>query len=1488
MEKKNFATEDKLASKQTDTPTERQNSSEKIKQQTVSQSSLSARESQSSRTSDQTRDNAVSEKPGVKPKLKSSTIPEISAIADYARLKVIVSEEQESTIQEFPPKKEGFFPLIQSRHSRRPVFTLDQKEYPVKEKKMPNKPEMSAKVNKEPKALVFPITEKEHQRTGMFKLGDKEKQEKPETQGISDTGEKHTQCLKERMKSPATLCKNQGREEQVARTEAQRQVDQSNPLSDNSDLQTIFPSAAVNRPRNTSASQHLMSPVNFNACEKHEQHKDDSRTPRKAEPLDDKWIKRREEREEKPSQEGLATQHDETTAKQSEKEASQIEKEKRAEEIMKKRIIEESRASLAEEERRSAQREEERRAKEREAIALRIKERREKQRESDKRAEKDKKAKQMKENRAAPKEEEMSAKLREGERKVKETERTKTEEERRAKLRREEEQLKENEKKRLKQQEERAVQEEQLRRAALEKQKLAVQEEQQRRSAEEEHQRRAALEKQNVAVQEEQQRRAAQEEQQRRAAQEEQQRRAAQEEQQRRAAQEEQLRRAAQEEQQKRAVYEEQQRRAAQEEQQRRAAQEEQQQRAAQEEQQWRAVLEKQKSTAQEQQRRALQEEHQRRVALERQKMAAHEEQQRIAAQEEQQRRAAQEEQQRRATQEEQQRIAAQEEQQRIAAQEEQQKRAEHEQQRRATQEEQQRGVTHEEQHRRAAREEQQRRDAQQELHIIAAQEQQMRAVLEKQKIAAQEEQQRRATLAVQRKKDVLIEERKQIEQTEEKILAEILEERKRAQGGGGRKAVEKEKTAAKQNVDKQAKEERTVQLEDIKAEGESQAAREWLTQREDEIKATASEEDEKLATQRKTERATQMEEQRKAAQMMDALQYYAINSTESERKTKERQVCSPFPSQQKHNPPECDSTEDSGTHTKHYRTHGSASPAPRSNTSSPALGAKPSMFRVKDNTIRGSSFTKPVKPRFHKNFGDDFRVGSPIERVSERGEEEQELIRHGADTRSNRLAVIKEFSTSQPASSSQDYSAHQPQQRPYSRRSIALDEDDSRSIISNMSEGVESFATSATDLADVRSLYDYDRPESACSYSSDMSRSMGKPPTVPPKSDKAMQRAKRLTTRRINKELCKAKEDKHAGVEKPPQEVCRGPPSSSNEVHYSNRHAVASPHFSSPISLAHAPVSMPTSHTEHPSSHHSVQTSPNAAGASSLPIASPHVTASVTLPVASSNPTSPASHNAVLKTVPHVSSSPTLHHATHPAPVTQYHVESSYPQSYPFTQRKVLQDLGSGQYFVVDVPVQVKTKTFFDPETGKYVQLNVRESGQSTSRPQPQQTYQQPQLQPQMRVKSQHPHSQASPAGKPMMMYQGYHGYPQGYQPTAINSVPPNGSSTPLSLHQNQQPVRENHSYGYPTSEVRENSEGHRYSPEKTPYMDTVNDTEKTYNTLYNTHGSYEAFPECDTNSQLAGSSVCENDNSAHTRYQPRDIITMGELEDFMEVSDW
>ncbi|XP_027133140.1 cardiac-enriched FHL2-interacting protein isoform X2 [Larimichthys crocea] len=1494
--RKNREKEDNLASNQRDGSTERRsNKNEKTEagqtthirkhthstQHTENQSSISARERQSSNSSHPARENTVEPEVKPKPKEKVSTIPEITALADYARLKVIASEDRANTIQEFPPnKKEGFFPLIQTHHSRRPVFTADPKDLSVKEKSLPNKTEVNSKVNKEPKPLVFPITEKEHQRTGMFKLGDKERQEKMRSdaktsEDVLDPGVKHSQHLKERDKSPTTHLKNQGSEKQVAGTDIQRvsQVIQSIPSHP-----PPTTCSEVNKPRNTSVSQHIKRLEAYTT-------ENSKQTKLRKDENTENALK--QNRPEKLRQERLITHHEETMAKQSfaeqeqleEEQTSRVEVDRRAEDIKIKHIIEESRASQAEEERRATQREEERRAREREAIAIQIKERREKQREAERRAEEERNrlAKQTEEKITAQKEEEMRAKQRE------------------------EEQIKEKEKMLKQQEEERAAQEEQQRRAA-------VIEVQQKRAAQEEQQRRAALV-------EEQKRRVAQEEQKRRAAQEEQQRRAAQEEQHRRAAQEEQQRRAAQEEEQRRAaLIEEQQRRAAQEEQQRRAALvEEQKKRAAQEEQQRRAAL------IEEQKKRAAQEEQQRRAALieEQKRRAAQEEQQRRAVQEEKQKKAAQEEQQRRAALEEQQKRAALEEQQRRAAQEEQQRRAaQEEQQRRAAQEEQQRQAAQEEQLKRAAQKEQQRRAAQEEQQKIAAliEEQKRRATQEEQRQAKQDEEilanieKEKKRKQREEEKAAKIPEEEKIKQAQDHQIKEHRGERQKREElmstqreNDERRAVQIEKTIIKQRDEKQTKEKMARLLEEsqaaLKKEEKKVAQERMLAQRNNEISSIKRGEEEKLAVYGEKERADQMEEQKRAAQSVDSLQYYAITSTESERKPRERQLSSPSPSQQRNNSSGFESTEDS--HTRAYRPHAPASPAPalpRSNTSSPALGTKPLMFRVKDNTNRGPFFTKSVKPRFHKNFGEDFRVGSPM--GSERGEEEQETLRRSAltplhsDTGLNRLAAIKESSTFQSASSSQDYSAPLPHHRPYSRRSIALDEDDSRSVISNMSEDVESFATSAADLADIRGLYDYERPESACSFSSDVSRSLGRPPVVPPKSEKALRRAKRLTTRRIKKELSKAVADSPVEVEKPFQEDSSIPSSSSIEVCSSKLHAVASPHFSPPVSLAHAPTvgsSLPSSNTEHQSSHSSFYASPHATGPISLPTASPHATAPISLPVASPHATGPVSHAVAPKIVADVPSSPTLHHANHPAPVTQYHVESNYPQSYPLTQRKVLQDLGSGQYFVVDVPVEVKKKTFFDPETGKYVQLNVRESAKSTSRPQPQQTYLQPQLQPQVHVNTQQQRlTQDSPAGKPLVLYQGYHGYPQGYQTAAMNSVPNNRSSAPVTLHQDQQPVMDSHSYGYPAPEIGQNSEGHRYSPEKTPYMDTVNDTDKTHNTVYNTHGPYESLPECDTNSQLAGSSVCQNDSSAHSRYQPRDIITMSELEDFMELSDW
>ncbi|KAM9324967.1 cardiac-enriched FHL2-interacting protein [Gastrophryne carolinensis] len=50
-----------------------------------------------------------------------------------------------------------------------------------------------------------------------------------------------------------------------------------------------------------------------------------------------------------------------------------------------------------------------------------------------------------------------------------------------------------------------------------------------------------------------------------------------------------------------------------------------------------------------------------------------------------------------------------------------------------------------------------------------------------------------------------------------------------------------------------------------------------------------------------------------------------------------------------------------------------------------------------------------------------------------------------------------------------------------------------------------------------------------------------------------------------------------------------------------------------------------------------------------------------------------------------------------------------------PMTQRKLLQDPESGQYFMVEIPVHYRIKTFYDPETGKYLQMSLPQSERST-----------------------------------------------------------------------------------------------------------------------------------------------------------------------------
>ncbi|XP_061083591.1 cardiac-enriched FHL2-interacting protein [Conger conger] len=421
-----------------------------------------------------------------------------------------------------------------------------------------------------------------------------------------------------------------------------------------------------------------------------------------------------------------------------------------------------------------------------------------------------------------------------------------------------------------------------------------------------------------------------------------------------------------------------------------------------------------------------------------------------------------------------------------------------------------------------------------------------------------------------------------------------------------------------------------------------------------------------------------------------EALQYYAIINYEPKAEGGERAAAS---SQSRERTPR---TEASGVAHGEVREaalaqsrvdHAKAPiPTPRSDTSSPSLG-KAILFKVKDNSLRASPVTKTTRPSFQKTL-EDQRLGSSQENLSvvEKADEERNRPRENVDvpvlhnaaatalqahniqsvpdftptralqahniqsapefttTRAQQAHNIQsapEFTTTRalqahniqsapeytttrepPAHnvvpSAEFMSAREP--RTYYRRSRP---DGRSSAISTMSEDLESCGTSAMD--DRASLYSGDRPESACS---DV-RPFGKPPSVPPKSERALLRAKKLTTRRIKKAEVKAQ----GGSPTPPE--------------HKPLRAVAS---------------MPSSPTE-----------PLLSRRASLP---------------------------------------------HPA-LPQYRVEPGYgphapslmAQPFPLTQRKLLQDPNSGQYFVVDMPVPVKTKMFFDPETGKYVQLSVRQS---------------------------------------------------------------------------------------------------------------------------------------------------------------------------------
>ncbi|XP_018580403.2 cardiac-enriched FHL2-interacting protein [Scleropages formosus] len=350
--------------------------------------------------------------------------------------------------------------------------------------------------------------------------------------------------------------------------------------------------------------------------------------------------------------------------------------------------------------------------------------------------------------------------------------------------------------------------------------------------------------------------------------------------------------------------------------------------------------------------------------------------------------------------------------------------------------------------------------------------------------------------------------------------------------------------------------------------------------------------------------------------------------------------------------------------------------PTPQLDTLSPTMG-KPTMFKVKDNTFRISPVTKAVKPRFHKTFPEDLQRGSPSS--SEKGVEQQDQLAepanfpamHHAAVLSNRFPHARERMSHHVLSPS-DFSTAK--EGGCFRRNPAPEEDECCSVASAFSEDVESYAPSTVDMADdrvaiLRNIEDAsdirdtgERPEV---------KLLGKPPVVPPKSEKALRRAQKLTSRRIKKDEGNVRQEGKSQVD---QKVVR---------------AVSS--------VPSSPTGLMESHRPMPG----------------------------------------------------------------PLPAPRFCIETGYvapapnlvPQPFPLTQRKLLQDPNSGQYFVVDMPVQVKTKMFFDPETGKYVQLSVRQSPEGT----------------------------LSPASSVELLNPPYMLYP-GFLPMHVPSLPPLRSSSQMS----------------------------------------------------------------------------------------------------------
>ncbi|CAM4706192.1 unnamed protein product [Leuciscus chuanchicus] len=309
-------------------------------------------------------------------------------------------------------------------------------------------------------------------------------------------------------------------------------------------------------------------------------------------------------------------------------------------------------------------------------------------------------------------------------------------------------------------------------------------------------------------------------------------------------------------------------------------------------------------------------------------------------------------------------------------------------------------------------------------------------------------------------------------------------------------------------------------------------------------------------------------------------------------------------------------------------------------------------------------------------------------------------------------------------------------------------EEEEQRSAVSTLSEGLESYETCGGDAMEENSSSiapaedeegskaPSERSASVCSGND--SNGQNKPPVVPQKTEKALRRAMKLTTRRIQKAEAKSKPERKGRSSDKSVKAERKHHSTDKLLDRSEHRSLSIDRISGKYSEHLNDTTEPkTQRSEKHARHHSGHKSQNIEEnepSKKLQHASKdkerqtndskgHRTEKQD---GTSNHGDHLENGNISNDSDRLSRSNEKHlpkkleqgsqYSTPKAlPLRHNSIEHTYApatnlgtQSFPITQRKLLQDPDSGQYFLVDIPVQVKTKTFFDPETKSYVQLPV------------------------------------------------------------------------------------------------------------------------------------------------------------------------------------